>query len=434
MKGRFYIFTFGCQMNEYDSEYIRRMLLKKGWEQAQSIIDADLIIVNTCTVRKKPEVKALSLIGRLTEFKKKNQNLKIGLIGCLAEHKGEEIFTKFPGINFIVGPGSISEMYQVIQEIYLNKRILARGIKAIPCLPSVDSRDKKVTAFVSIMQGCNNFCSYCVVPFVRGPERSRDYREIIAEIKLLVEEGVKEVTLLGQNVNSYFWKDSKSIRFPDLLHLISLVDGLKRVRFTTSHPKDLTEDLISCFKDIPQLCKHIHLPFQAGSNRILAAMGRSYTKEHYLNLIGKLRETCPDIAITTDVMVGFPGETEEDFQDTLDLMEKVQFDMAFSFKYSDREGTKAYNLPNKVLEEEKSRRLMALQELQREITLKKNREMVGGVYEVLVEEKSKDGSLWMGRTTTNKIVNFRCDYSPKGEFLNIKITEALNNSLRGEVF
>jgi len=432
MKGRFYIFTFGCQMNEYDSEYLRRLLLRSGWEQAESMVDADLIMVNTCTVRKKPEIKALSLIGRLCQLKKKNQNLKIGLMGCLAEHKGEEIFSRYPGVNFVIGPGSLSEISGIIQENNLNKRFLAKGIKSIPCLPPVDVREKKVTAFVSIMQGCNNYCSYCVVPYVRGPERSRNYREIIAEIELLVEEGVKEITLLGQNVNSYLWNDSIMVRFPDLLRMISRVDGLKRIRFTTSHPKDLTDELISCFKDIPKLCNHIHLPFQAGSNRILSEMGRSYTREHYLNLVGKLREACPDISITTDVMVGFPGETEKDFQDTLDLMERVQFDMAFSFKYSDREGTRAYHMTNKVPEEEKIRRLSVLQELQKNITLEKNRKMVGKVFEVLVEGKSKDGLLWMGRTTNNKIVNFRCDHSPEGDFLNVKITEALNNSLRGE--
>lgn len=430
----FFIVTMGCQMNEYDSEYMRRVLLEKGWLEGKSIESSDLIIVNTCTVRKKPELKALSLIGRLAQIKKKRPHIKIGMVGCLAEHKGDEIFSKFPSLDFLISPSSLASFEEIIEEIIdKNNRLMCRQIKELLCLPPCKTDKRPVTAYVSIMQGCNNYCTYCIVPFVRGPERSRDPDEIIREVELLVSEGVKEITLLGQNVNSYKYGEKSTTNFADLLRLVSSVPGLKRLRFTTSHPKDLSDELILCFKEIPILCDHIHLPVQAGSNKVLHAMGRNYTKEHYLSLVEKLRAVKTDIAITTDMMVGFPGETEEDFQETLDLVRRAGFDMMFSFKYSDREGTKAFYMFPKVPENEKALRLMRLQELQKEITLQKYKALEGKVLEVLVEGRSKDGNLYMGRTSSNKIVNFYSDQDPTGQIVKVQITEALNNSLRGRI-
>jgi tRNA-2-methylthio-N6-dimethylallyladenosine synthase len=292
----------------------------------------------------------------------------------------------------------------------------------------------KITGYISIMEGCNNFCSYCVVPYVRGREISRNPYEILHEAERLISEGVKEITLLGQNVNSYLWEEEKDWRFPSLLHALSELKGLVRLRFTTSHPKDLSDELISCFRDVQSLCPHIHLPFQAGSNTVLKRMKRGYTRESYMELISKLRNTKPDIAITSDVMVGFPGESEADFQLTLDLVKGVQFDALFSFKYSDRKFTLAEKMEHKVEEPQKARRLKILQAHQKGITLKRNRALKDKRVEVLVEGPSKRGGQLTGRTGTNKIVNFTCNSNPIGDIIEVKIRQGLVNSLRGEAF
>ncbi len=431
---KFYIVTMGCQMNEYDSEYMRRVLLKKGWEEASSLEKSDMAILNTCTVRKKPEQKALSLLGRILHVRKKRPHMLVGVVGCLVEHKAEEIISKFPNLDFLISPGSISGFENVLEELSQGKKcVILRDPTKLPCLPQKEAKKASVTAYVSIMQGCNNYCTYCVVPYVRGPERSRDPKDILNEIRLLISEGVKEITLLGQNVNSYSYGDKRRLSFPGLLRLISSVEGLERLRFTTSHPKDLSDELILCFKEIPILCNHLHLPVQAGSNKVLSLMGRNYTKEHYLKLVEKLREAREDIAITTDMMVGFPGETEEDFQETLDITRRVGFDIMFSFKYSDREGTEAFHLTPKVPEEEKANRLLRLQELQREITTQKYKALEKKICEVLVEGRSKDGLHYMGRTSTNKIVNFLSQSDLTGRLIEVYIEEALNNSLRGRI-
>ncbi len=431
MTGKFYIRTMGCQMNEYDSDLVAQDLVSFGWKPTEYMEEADLIIVNTCTVRKKPEHKAYSFIGRAVALKKRRPYVIIAVIGCLAQQKKEEIIERFPEVDMVIGARDVVKFLDYFREtIHTRKKIVSACLDTYLRTPALVKGFFKgrVTGYVSIMQGCNNFCSYCIVPYVRGREISRPLEEIIKEMEFLVSEGVRDITLLGQNVNSYRWKD---IAFPKLLKEASKVEGLWRLRFTTSHPKDVSDELIACFKELENLCSHIHLPFQAGSNRILALMNRKYTREKYIELIEKLRNIRPDIAITADVMVGFPGETEKDFQDTIDLIKKVQFDNLFSFKYTDRPGTPAEKMKNKVPEEEKEKRLAALQRVQKEITLKKNKELEEKEVEVLVEGFSKKGDQLTGRTETNKVVNFSGSPELIGHIVRIKIKQAFANSLRG---
>lgn len=431
MKGKFFIKTMGCQMNEYDSDFMAQELVSLGWKVADSMDKADLIIINTCTVRKKPEHKAYSFIGRAVALKKKKPFLIIAVTGCLAQQKKEQILERFPEVDMVIGARDIFKLKDCLNEVISQRKkvvftCLDTHLKSPPLIKGFFKG--RVTGYVSIMQGCNNFCAYCIVPYVRGREISRPLDEIIKEVEFLVSEGVRDITLLGQNVNSYRWKD---ISFPKLLKEVAKIDGLWRLRFTTSHPKDLSDELIMCFGEIEKLCPHIHLPFQSGSNRILKLMNRKYTRERYLELIEKLRKVRPDIAITADVIVGFPGETEDDFWDTIDLIKRVEFDNLFSFKYTDRPGTLAEKMKDKVNEEEKSKRLKILQEIQKEITLKKNQTLQGREVEVLVEGYSRRGDQLTGRTGTNKVVNFSNDKDMTGHLVKVRIEEAFANSLRG---
>ncbi len=425
-------------MNEYDSDFVSQYLINMGYMPIEDPAEADIILINTCTVREKAEHKAYSLMGRISSLKKKRPWIKIGVMGCIAQQEAENLMERFPGLDLVIGPRDIYEFDEIIQRVLEGEKIVSTKLDIIPRIPALrdDFFKGKVKAFISIMQGCNNFCSYCIVPYVRGREVSRPPHEIINEAKFLVSHGIKDITLLGQNVNSYLFNDNgKIIRFSDLIKLLAEIDGLLRLRFTTSHPKDLSDDLIDCFYTLNKLCSHIHLPFQAGSNRILKRMNRNYTREHYMELVRKLREARPDIAITSDVMVGFPGETEEDFQDTLDLIEKVRFDSVFSFKYSDRKGTKASMMPDKINEQEKLKRLKTLQELQKRITLDINKRYEGRIVEVLCEGRSKRGDLWTGRNSQNKIVNFRSDKDElPGNMVKVKILKGYANSLFGEKY
>jgi tRNA-2-methylthio-N6-dimethylallyladenosine synthase len=432
----FFITTMGCQMNEYDSDYLAQSLINLGYFSAADPETADIIFINTCTVRAKPEQKAQSLLGRMLAMKKKKPHLIVAVMGCLAQQEGAALMTRFPLLDMVVGPRELAQIPEYVKEITLHReRIVATGLEAeLPrMIVCPGYSNTKVTAFIPVMQGCNNFCSYCVVPFVRGREVCRHPEEILREAEHLISQGVKEITLIGQNVNSYRWEDTRKWGFIDLLHLLSRTKGLLRLRFTTSHPKDLSDDLIASFREIPILCPHVHLPFQAGSNKILKRMRRGYTRETYLNLVHKLREVRPDIAITSDVMVGFPGESEEDFESTLDLMNKVEFDGLFSFKYSDRKGTLAEKLSEKVNEQEKAARLTALQALQKKITLRKNRRLEGREFAILVEGQSKRGSQFTGRTDTNKIVNFNSKNLILGNIVKVTIKHAHLNSLLGEL-
>ncbi len=434
---KIYVQTFGCQMNTHDSEQMIELLKGHGYQPTREPKRADLIIVNTCSIREKADQKAYSQLGRYRELKRKKPGLILGVSGCLAQQLGGEFFKKIPGLDFVLGTHNIHRLPSVLEtvertgsplvETAFHETVPSTGIVTIP-------EKGTVTAFVTIMQGCNNFCAFCVVPYLRGVEESRKFGDIVAEVRMLASSGAKEVTLLGQNVNSYGKTLGDGQNFALLLKAIGEVDGIERIRFTTSHPRDLTEDIIRCFAEVESVCEHIHLPVQSGSDRILQRMNRYYTREDYLAKVEKLREVCPDISITSDMIVGFPGETEADFRATLDLMEKIRFDGLFSFRYSERPGTAASRLDGKVPAEEKGLRLRELQALQDKHTLQKNLACVGRKEEILVEGYSKQNRReFMGRTRNNRIVNFGSRENCMGRTVSVHISAAYQHSLRGEL-
>jgi tRNA-2-methylthio-N6-dimethylallyladenosine synthase len=438
MSKKAYIATFGCQMNEHDSEQMAGILSNMAYETTEDLAGADLVLVNTCCIRQKAEEKAYSFLGRLRRFKKKNPDLMVIVAGCLAQQEGSRLFKKSPGLNLVIGPQGIHRLPELLREAEKNvRRITCTELTTSQELPGhVRSLNGKrtVTAYVSIMTGCNNFCSYCIVPYVRGREFSRRSGEILKEIRGLVEQGVREITLLGQNVNSYGLHGDGGCGFADLVRKIGEVDGLDRLRFTTSHPKDLSDDLIECFGNIKPLCEHIHLPMQSGSDRILKRMNRKYTRDDYLEKVAKLKGVCPDISITTDLIAGFPGETEADFEDTLDIMRQVRFAGAFAFKYSDRPPAKAVTFNDKLPEPVKQERLSRLLALQKEITYNRNKSMVGKRAEVLVEGYSKSSPReWMGRARTNEVVNFSGDGDLPGKVVTVAVEKACLHSLKGSL-
>ncbi len=430
---KIFVQTFGCQMNERDSERVLALALECGYQEVPSPEEADLIVVNTCTVRRKPEHKVYSLLGRFGRLKEKRPWLRIAVVGCLAQQEGERLLERFPQVDLVIGPDRIEEFPEALLKSEGGQRFCLVGFKEDPSQRVLLPPHLGVKAYVNIMQGCDNYCAYCIVPYVRGPEKSRPSEEILREVRLLAERGVKEVTLLGQNVNSYGKKTPGELSFVQLLRKISEIPGIERIRFTTSHPKDLSEELIRAFRDIPQLCEHIHLPFQAGSDRVLERMNRGYSRGEYLRKVERLREAVPEIAITADVIVGFPGETEEDFRETLELIQRVRFDNLFSFKYSPRKGTLASRWRDDVPPQEKQRRLEELQALQREITLEKNKSLEGKLMEVLVEGFGERPGQLRGRTRCNRVVNFVGPRDLMGKIVWVRITEGLQNSLRGEL-
>ncbi len=437
MEKRVYIETYGCQMNEHDSERILRLLEGSCYSETKEAGEADVILINTCSVREKPEHKVYSALGRYKRLKEKRGAI-IGVAGCVAQQEGDRLLDRVPYLDMVIGTHAIPLLPQLLQKIEVS------GEKV--CETSFDQDGKyleavlpqkslsKVKSYVTIMQGCDHFCSFCIVPYVRGREKSRPSQEIFEEVKHLTEMGVKEVCLLGQNVNGYGKGLEEEISFSELLERFDEIEGLQRIRFTTSHPKDLSEGLIQAFSKLKKLCEHIHLPFQSGSDKILKAMHRGYTKESYLEKIERLKKVCPSIAVTADVIVGFPGEEEEDFRQTLDLMETVRFDDLYSFKYSPRKGTRAAQFQDKVEEKVKQVRLTILQEIQKGITLQKNQALEGHVEEVLVEGRSKQSPQDVtGRTRSNKIVNFEGDMNLVGKLVPVQITKAYAHSLRGEL-
>ncbi|MBW1787956.1 MAG: tRNA (N6-isopentenyl adenosine(37)-C2)-methylthiotransferase MiaB [Deltaproteobacteria bacterium] len=423
-------------MNDYDSDFLSQTLIRLGLSPTGAPEDADLVLVNTCTVREKAEQKACSLLGRMSRLKKKKPELTLGVAGCLAQHKGKQLMGRFPEIDFVMGPRDMARLPEILDTVVSRRtRVVADRLDLLRpeaiCRPGYFQGN--ITGQIAIMEGCNNFCSYCIVPFVRGRETSRSPGEIIQEAEYLVSEGVGEITLLGQNVNSYRWESGDIRTFTDLLKALNRLSGLLRLRFTTSHPKDLGKDLIQAFGELEHLCPHIHLPFQAGSNRVLHGMNRRYTREHYMALIHALRDVRPDMAVTSDVMVGFPGETEPDFLLTMDLIERVGFDNLYSFQYSDRKGAAAANMDDKIDDREKASRLARLQARQKQITLEKNNKLVGHTLEVLIEGESRRGDQLSGRTATNKVVNFKTSCYNKGSLIQVIIVRAAVNSLTGEV-
>ncbi len=448
-----YLHTIGCQMNVYDSEQIAMRLATLGYEQTSSMAQADVIIVNTCTVRAKAEQKAFSLLGRLERLKQNKKRLIIGVGGCVAQQEGEKILKRMPAVDLVFGTQAIERLPRLIQQIKARRcRIVDVDMAAVPQIPEslvAGRNENQASKFVTIMRGCDNHCTYCVVPFVRGREISRKPESIIREIHSLVKTGVREVTLLGQNVNSY-GKKQNLYTFTDLLSRINEIEGLLRIRFTTSHPKDLGSDLILAFRDLDKLCPHIHLPVQSGSNRVLKRMNRQYTREQYLDKVVKLRDTCPRIAVTSDIVVGFPGESEADFKQTLELVKAVEFDGLFAFQYSDRPGAPSIKLPDKLSEPVIRKRLQILLELQEEFTRRKNMALVGSDQPVLTDGLSKKqaseppaeigpGLQWTGRTPTNKIVNFYVDgpavdsENLTGKLVGVHIDKGFSHSLFGRV-
>jgi tRNA-2-methylthio-N6-dimethylallyladenosine synthase len=432
-----YISTIGCQMNVHDSEQIVALMEKEGYLSTGDENQADVIILNTCSIREKAAQKVMSSLGRFRKLKKSKADLIIGVGGCVAQQLGERLLVKVPDLDLVFGTHNIHQLPQLIAEIEKKGSRIAETTLhkvtpsiGLPTLPRVG----KVTAFVTIMQGCNNYCAYCVVPYLRGREESRTREEILSEIQSLADGGVKEVTLLGQNVNSYAGSTDGVSSFVGLLNEIEEIEGIKRIRFTTSHPKDISESLIAGFAELSKLCKHIHLPVQSGSDHILSLMNRRYTRADYLAKVEKLRKSCPEISITSDVIVGFPGETEKDFQETIDMMNEIRFDNLFSFKYSERQGTAALRMTGKVSEPLKLERLKILQVLQEVHTLEKNKALEGRREEILVEGFSKNcRDDMMGRTSTNKIVNFGGSVDLMGKIVSVHIKEAYLHSLRGEM-
>jgi tRNA-2-methylthio-N6-dimethylallyladenosine synthase len=433
---RLYVHTFGCQMNEYDSLRVERILAQQGYSLTQDISTADVIFLNTCSVREKAEQKVFSFLGRLRRVKARNPGVKIIVAGCMAQQLGSQLLGRFEHLDLVIGTRGVPSIGNLLQQVQESGKRLTHLPEAEPqselsdAFPSAGQSG--IAAPLTIMQGCDNFCTYCIVPYVRGRERSRLPSEILEEIRSLTVGGVREILLLGQNVNSY--GRGLEISFAKLLQRIQNETDLLRIRFTTSHPKDLTDELIQCFADLPSLCKHLHLPVQSGSDIILKRMNRGYTAAHYLEKIRKLRQACPEISLSSDVMVGFPGESEEDFRQTLSLLEEVRFDSLFSFRYSDRPPASSTNFSEKVSEETKARWLIELQALQAAISLEKNRDEIGRVREVLVEGPSKASNGQVsGRTTQNRIVNFRSAEDLVGKIVCVKITSAFSHSLRGEL-
>jgi tRNA-2-methylthio-N6-dimethylallyladenosine synthase len=433
---KYHIVTYGCQMNEHESEKIAGMLEKLGYRPAAGRAAADLVLFNTCSIRENADRRVFGNIGALKQRKQENKNLIIGVCGCMTQQEATaaKLSQTFPFVDIIIGTHNIHALPTLINKcVFDKKRILEvsdSDLEIAEDLPVL--RRNWLLASVNIMYGCNNFCSYCIVPYVRGRERSRAKDKIVAEVAALPNAGFKEVTLLGQNVNSY--NGGGSDTFPVLLTEICEKTDIARIRFMTSHPKDLSDELIDVIAEYGQICKHIHLPVQSGSDRVLEKMNRKYTRSHYLGLVEKIRKAVPNITITTDIIVGFPGETNEDFGETMSLVKDVRFDAAYTFVYSKRSGTKAAEMPGQVPEEIKTERIMRLIELQNEITYECNKQYAGKTVNVLAESIStRDSRHICGRTTGGKMVNFEGAKDMIGGFYNVDITEIKRTTLFGEL-
>jgi tRNA-2-methylthio-N6-dimethylallyladenosine synthase len=428
-----FIETYGCQMNVADSELVASILKQKDFTLVDNIDNAEIIIFNTCSVRQHAEDRVMGRISNEISRKNSNSQLKIGVIGCMAQRLGKELLKQNKKIDFVVGTDRYKKLPEIITNLFENPVFKADTI--------VNNKEiyediypihiGKLNAFVTIMRGCNNFCSYCIVPYVRGRERSRDIEDIINDVHKTGEQGFKDVTLLGQNVNSYNYK---GIDFAELLRRVNKIETIKRIRFVTSHPKDLSDEVIEVMANSEKVCEHLHLAMQSGDDEILRRMNRRYTADHFYNIVQKLRKAMPDIAITTDVIAGFPGETQEQFQRTYELMKKIEFDYAFTFKYSPREGTKAVEFNNHIPEETRLDRLQQLINLQQDITLKKYKDQIGKVKEIYVEKISKKSNDELaGKSRDFKITVFKGDKSLIGTFVKVRITDAVGWTLKGKI-
>ncbi len=432
---KFLTVTMGCQMNVRDTEIMEQMLREMNYEATHEQEDADLILFNTCCIRETAENKAYGRISSLKKLKEKNPNLIIVVAGCMAQKDQEAVRKRVPHVDLVFGTHNLHQFPDLLQEFkryhHVKTSIWEEDEGLVPVLPT--KRKYSFSASVNIVYGCNNFCTYCIVPYVRGRERSRLPEDIIAEIKELVENGVKEVTLLGQNVNSYGKNFKEAFDFSDLLIEIDKIDGLERVRYMTSHPRDFSDKLIDTIAQSQKICEHFHLPIQSGSDHILKEMNRGYTREMYMNIVAKIRQRIPNASITTDIIVGFPGETDENFQETMELVNDVQYDSAFTFIFSPRSGTPAAKMEDQVPIDVKKERLQKLMELQNNSSLRINKALEGQILQVLVEKVSDHNSDMMsGRTRTNKIIIFPGDEGMIGKLIPVQVTRAQTWNLMGE--
>jgi tRNA-2-methylthio-N6-dimethylallyladenosine synthase len=432
-RGTFFLETFGCQMNDHDSEKVAGVLLSRGYRQVETPESASLILYNTCSIREKAAQKVFSRLG---EFRvKQNEGRIIGVLGCVAQQEGEEIFERAPWVSLVCGSASYRKLPDLLAQVEAgNQRVTGLDTDTDETFETeMTRRDNPWRAYLTIIEGCDKACSYCVVPYTRGPERSRASDSILREVRQLAELGYTEVQLLGQTVNSYKDPTVRKMRFAELLLAVAEERGIRRVRFTTSHPSDFTRDIVEAIDAQPKLCNHVHLPVQSGSTRVLRAMERTYTRDEYLEKIGMIRGAKRPISITTDIIVGFPGETNENFSETLSLLDEVHYDGMFSFKYSPRPHTPSLAMSDAIPEEEKSRRLAVLQEKQREIQTKKHSAMAGETFEVLVSGKSRRENQWSGHTSCHRVINFSSQEAALlGKYVQVRVTGATPNSLVGE--
>ncbi|MDG1144326.1 MAG: tRNA (N6-isopentenyl adenosine(37)-C2)-methylthiotransferase MiaB [Burkholderiales bacterium] len=433
-----YVRTFGCQMNEYDSDKMVDVLRAyDGYEKTTKVEDADLILFNTCSVREKAQEKVFSDLGRVRHLKELNPDVRIGVGGCVASQEGKVIMSRAPYVDLVFGPQTIHRLPSLLA--VRQKKGKSQIDISFPEVEKFDNLPTPITtsqsAMVSIMEGCSKYCTFCVVPYTRGEEISRPFEDVLVEVATLATQGVKEITLLGQNVNAYYHEqDNEAIDFATLLDYVSEVPGVERIRFTTSHPKEFSAALIDSYRKLPKLVDHVHLPVQSGSDRVLEAMKRGYTRADYIKIIDDLKLARSTVSISSDFIVGFPGETASDFDDTMSLVDEVNFDGSFSFMYSPRPGTPAAALPSHVPLPIKKQRLSQLQDKLSENAFRFNQRMIGSEYDVLVEGVSKkDPSKLSGRTNSNKVINFEGQERLIGHTVKIEVTEALPNSLRGNV-
>jgi tRNA-2-methylthio-N6-dimethylallyladenosine synthase len=428
----FYIETFGCQMNVHDSEKVAGVLLERGYRAVDSAAQADLVLLNTCSIREKAAQK---VFARLGDWKASANEKIFGVLGCVAQQEGQGIFKRAPWVSLVCGSASYRLLPELLGELEAGgRRVAGLDLDTDETFETeITRRDNPFRAYLTIIEGCDYSCAYCVVPHTRGPERSRPSDSILAEARRLAGEGYTEIQLLGQTVNSYRDPSPRGLDFAGLLREVAAVAGIRRVRFTTSHPNDFTREIIEAIDSTPALCEHVHLPVQSGSTRVLRAMRRTYTREEYLEKLSWIRNARRTISVTSDIIVGFPGETQSDFDDTLSLLDAAGYDAIFSFKYSPRPNTTALTMPDAVSEEEKGRRLAILQERQREIQAAQNEKLVGSEFEVLVDAWHAAKAQWAGRTSGNRIINFTSpDESLLGQYLQLRVTRAGPNSLVGE--
>jgi tRNA-2-methylthio-N6-dimethylallyladenosine synthase len=431
-RGTFFLETFGCQMNDHDSEKVAGLLLSRGYQQVEAPEAASLILYNTCSIREKAAQKVFSRLG---ELRAKQEGQVIGVLGCVAQQEGEEIFARAPWVSLVCGSASYSKLPELMAQLEAgNRRVTGLDNDTDATFETeMTRRDNPWRAYLTIIEGCDKACSYCVVPFTRGPERSRTSESILKEVRQLAELGYSEVQLLGQTVNSYVDPSARKMRFSELLLSVADVAGIRRVRFTTSHPRDFGQDIVAAIEQVPAVCEHVHLPVQSGSTKVLRAMARTYSREEYLERIAMIRAARRPISITSDIIVGFPGETDEDFAETLSLLDEVQYDGVYAFKYSPRPNTPSLAMEDAIPEEEKSRRLGVLQEKQRQIQQVNNEKLVGQTFEVMVHGKSRRENQWFGYASSHKMVNFTSlERELLGHYVQVRVGSAGPNNLTGE--